>query len=95
MFENEASHLRNLARKKNVEFYYVNHALVEMKNDDIAKIDIENMLRRCRVTLVEDKKGEETWRAEGNDYNGRPIVATIVAYEDAIVVKIVTAWKKD
>ena len=71
---------------------YTSHALDEMKADKIVRIDVENMLRRCRVTLVETKKGEETWRAEGTDNNGRGITAVVVAYEDVIRVKIITAW---
>jgi hypothetical protein len=86
--------LRTLASDPRVIFDYRDHALVEMGNDDLYRIDVENMLRRCRVTLVEDIDGEETWRAEGTDIDGRPIAAVIVPYEETIEVKIITAWKR-
>lgn len=86
--------MRKLAKQKDVMFFYSDHAIAEMQNDGLARIDIENMLRRCRVTYVEDKKGDETWRAEGTDCDGRPIVAIVVAYTNIIKIKIITAWAK-
>lgn len=93
-FEHEASRLRRLARDKGVRFAYRKHALDEMAKDGIFRIDVENMLRRCKVTLVEDGKRETTWRAEGKDTEGRSLTAVVVAYEDQIKIKIVTAWAK-
>lgn len=53
------------------------------------------MLKRCSVTLVEtDGRGEETWRAEGTDIDGRSIVAVVVAYQTVLKIKIVTCWAK-
>jgi hypothetical protein len=62
-----------------------------MRKDSIVKIDIENMLRRCRVTLVEFKS-EKEWRAEGTDSDSRRIAAVVVASEREIEIKIITAW---
>jgi hypothetical protein len=81
--ESCASRLRNLARERKVLFRYPRHALEEMAKDDIVKIDIENMLRRCKVTMVElDGRNEETWRAQGADTDGRVITAIVVVYEE-------------
>ena len=66
-----------------------------MTKDAIFRLDVENMLRRCQVTFVEDVKGEETWRAEGTDSDGRRIAAVVVAYEEEITIKIVTSWEKN
>jgi hypothetical protein len=93
-YEHEAGRLRRLADDKGVSFSYRKHALEEMAKDDIVRIDVENMLRRCKVTLVEETKGETAWRAEGKDTEGRSLTAVVVAYEDLIKVKIVTAWAK-
>jgi hypothetical protein len=93
-FENEAGRLRRLARAEGVRFAYRKHALEEMAKDHIVRIDVENMLRGCKVTLVEETKGELTWRAEGRDTEGRSLTAVVVAYEDLIKVKIITAWAK-
>jgi len=93
-FESQASRLRTLARNRHVLFGWTGHAEVERNRDGIAKIDVENMLRRCTVTNVEDTDGEEGWRAEGSDIDGRRIAAIVVAYEDDSnpEIKIVTVW---
>ena len=90
--ENEASLLRKLARKPEVLFRYRSHAEVEMRNDSIEKIDIENMLRRCKVTNVEYSNDETTFRAKGSDLDGRKIVAIVVIYVDECEIKVITAW---
>jgi hypothetical protein len=92
-FESEASRLRKLARNPNVLVGWSKHAKEERQNDNIAKIDVLNMMKRCKVTNVE---GEEVWRAEGTDIDGRTIVAIVVAYEDegSPGIKVVTTWAK-
>jgi len=57
-FQNEAARLRKLARNPNVLFWWTNHAEVERNKDNIAKIDVHNMLKRCLVSNVEDTNGE-------------------------------------
>ena len=63
-YEHEAGQLRKIARRGTI--FYTDHAETERRKDQIEKIDIANMLSRCRVTLVETNKsnGEEEWRAE-------------------------------
>jgi len=92
IYEAESSKLRTIARG-NPSFIWTKHALVEMEKDDIAKIDIVNLLKRCIVTLIEYRK-EEHWRAEGKDINGRRIEVVLVLYENKIKIKIITAWSK-
>jgi hypothetical protein len=92
-FESEASRLRKLARKSNVLVWWTDHAEIERAKDVIAKLDVQNMLKRCQVSNVEDTDGEEGWRAEGKDIDGRRIAAIVVAYEDdPPEIKIVTCW---
>lgn len=92
-FENEAARLRQLARNPDVTVWWTEHAEIERGKDDIAKLDVQSMLKRCQVTNVEDTDGEEGWRAEGSDIDGRRIAAIIVAYEDdPPEIKIVTTW---
>lgn len=91
MFEHEAGRLRKLAGAEPA-FYFTKHALEEMAKDGIVRFDVETMLGRCQVTLVEDKRGEETWRAEGADFDSRIIAAVVVAYEGEHEIKIITAW---
>lgn len=92
MYEAEASRLRELARQESVRFLYTKHAEVELAKDGISKLEIQRMLRRCRVSLIEESRGEETWRAEGSNLDGRSITAVVVAYEDRVIIKIVTGW---
>ena len=47
-YEHEASRLRNLARKPDVLLAFRPHAKKEMQQDGIVKLDIANMLKRCR-----------------------------------------------
>jgi hypothetical protein len=93
-FEHEAGRLRKVARRGTV--FYTDHAEVERKKDKIEKLDIANMLCRCGVTLVENNKenGEEEWRAEGTDTDGRKITAVVVVYENVGEIKVVTTWAK-
>ena len=94
-FESEAARLRKLARRPDVLVWWRDHAEDERAKDDIAKLDVQNMLKRCLVSNVEDTDGEECWRAEGNDIDGRPITAIVVAYEDdPPEIKIVTCWAR-
>jgi hypothetical protein len=56
------------------------------------------MLKRCVVTRVEinAKSGEEEWRAEGKDGDGRGLTAIVVLDEraDPPEIKVVTTWAK-
>jgi hypothetical protein len=91
-FENEASTLRRLAKNNDVIFVYRPHAERAMKDDDLYKIDIENMLRRCSVVNVEDSEGEEAWRAYGSDGDGRKFFAIVVPYEEDPSIKVITVF---
>lgn len=94
-FEHEASRLRTLARNPEVLVWWQDHADDERSKDGISKLDVQNMLKRCSVSNVENTDGEETYRAEGKDIDGRPITAIVVAYEDAPPeIKVITCWAK-
>jgi hypothetical protein len=91
-FENEAARLRKLARRSDVSVWWRDHADIERRKDNIAKIDVQNMLKRCSVSNVEVTDGEECWRAEGTDIDGRRIAAVVVAYDEPPAIKIITTW---
>jgi len=92
-FEHEAARLRNLARRPDVLVWWTDHAEVERKKDNIAKLDVHNMLKRCSISKTEETDREECWRAEGTDIDGRRIAAEVVAYEDdPPEIKIITTW---
>jgi hypothetical protein len=96
-FEHEAGRLRRLTKDPRTLVFYTDHAEIERKKDDISKLDIANMLGRCSISLVEvnKKNGEEEWRSEGTDNDGRKITVVVVIYEDAQEIKVVTAWAND
>ena len=96
-FEHEAGRLRRLAKDPRTLVFYTDHAEIERKKDDISKLDIANMLGRCSISLVEvnKKNGEEEWRSEGSDSDGRKITVVVVIDEDALEIKIVTTWAND
>ncbi len=92
-FEHEAARLRKLARRTDVLVWWTGHGEVERLKDNIAKLDVHNMLKRCSISKTEETDGEECWRAEGTDIDGRRIAAEVVAYEDdPPEIKIITAW---
>lgn len=51
------------------------------------------MLRRCSVVRVEQNRFEETWNADGSDTDGKRMTVVVVAFEDTIAIKVVTAWR--
>jgi Domain of unknown function (DUF4258) len=91
-FENEAARLRKLAKRPDVTVWWTDHADSERQKDNIAKIDVQNILKRCSVSKVEDSAGEECWRAEGTDIDGRRISVEVVAYDEPPEIKIITTW---
>ena len=84
--------MRRIARRGTV--FFTKHAEIERTKDGIEKIEIVNMLGRCTISLIETnrKNGDEEWRAEGSDSDGRKITAVVVVYDDVVEVKVVTAW---
>ena len=89
---NAGAQLRSLM-KSGASVWYTRHASKEeLPADNIAKIDVENMLRRCIVTLIEERGDEVTWRAEGKDSDGRSITAVVVPYLDTNSIKVITGW---
>lgn len=95
-FEHECGRLRKAASHHDVTIFFRKHAEIELAKDGIEKIDVANMLCRCVVTLVETnhKRGEDEWRAEGADSDGRRIAAEVVLYDedDPPAIKVITGW---
>ena len=88
----EGRRLRELASRPDVHFRFREHALDEMAKDGITILDVRSMLRRCSVVRVEQNRFEETWNAEGSDTDGKRMTVVVVANEDMIAIKVVTAW---
>jgi len=67
---------------------YSNHALDEMKKDDLSTVDVLNVLRGGVVEFSEEIN--RTWR-----YRVRTSRMTVVvAFRSEAVLSVVTAWRK-
>ena len=84
MYEHEAARLRALARA-GVEVRFDRHALQRVEERGVGRLEVVNMLTRCRVTAVEPSRGRERWTAEGLDQNARQLRAVVTLREDWIV----------
>lgn len=91
-YPDEGRRLRELARKPGVRFKFGDHALEEMANDGISQPSVRSMLRKCAVVEVRHTLREERWVAVGRDVLEKPISVVVVAHEDRLVIKVVTAW---
>ena len=94
VYHNEAKRLRELANDSEVVFSYTRHALEEMRKDQVWKLDVESVLRRCSVVRVELNLGEEAWNARGQDTDERMLEIVVVAYETDLRIKIISAWER-
>jgi len=93
-FETESAIICALASEERV--HITPHALNAAADDDVARIDLEDMLCECTVIRRDESHGEEAWRVEGDDFDGRTIVAIVVPYETAKppYLKVITCWVK-
>ena len=92
-YPDEGRRLRELARKQGVRLKFRDHALEEMAKDKISQPSVKSMLKRCAVIEVGYSHREETWVAAGGDVLGKRISAVVVAYEDLLMIKVITAWE--
>jgi hypothetical protein len=93
VYQDEGRRLRALANNPLVRVKFRPHALDEMAKDNISILTVRNILKRCRVEKSEQNRFEEAWTAVGNDVDGNRISIVVVAYEDTITIKVITAWK--
>jgi hypothetical protein len=91
-YEYEAGVLRNVAQRPDVYVWFTKHSLKEMAKDAMYRPDVQNMLKRCSISKIEESGGELTYRAHGSDSDGRKITAEVVLYEDDVEIKVITAW---
>jgi hypothetical protein len=90
-YSKETNVLRDIAASPNCRFIWTKHAKAAIADDGRVTGDIEYSLTNGQVVLIEWKK-EILWRVDGYDVDGNPITSVIVAYEDEITIKFVTAF---
>lgn len=76
---------------KDCRWRYTDHALEQMVARGISAPDVEFALTNGQVTLHEQKK-DELWRVEGRDLDGRRLKVIVAVYEEAIEIKVITAF---
>lgn len=87
----ETQTVRRVAKDEKRRFIWTKHAREEIAKDGRTTLDVEHSLTNCQVVLQEMKQ-DTLWRTVGTGLDGEKIEAVIAVYEDAIVIKVVTAF---
>ena len=91
-FIKETQILRAVMENPNVNVFFTRHGREEMTQCQADELDVDCVLRKGEVTLVEWKK-DELWRVEGKDVDGnRRLQVVIAVYEEEVEVKVVTVF---
>jgi hypothetical protein len=72
-------------------YIWTKHALEQMASRKISFSDIEHILMNGHVVLVEQKQ-DGLWRTRGRNIDGDDLEAVVAIDEDAITIKVVTAF---
>nr|WP_246152434.1 DUF4258 domain-containing protein [Roseospira navarrensis] len=89
----ETRRIRDLACHPDVRVRFTGHAEAEMRKDAVLRSDVLTALKRSAVVRVEPDLRGEKWNVWGNDNDGRMIEVVVVAYENNLLIRIVTVWK--
>lgn len=90
----EGRRLRKIATAPGVLISYTDHALERMAERGISRLDVRHVLKTGFVARVEMNKGEETWNVRGTDLDERDLEIVIVAYDEVIRIKVISAWER-
>lgn len=66
--------------------------MMRMAERKIEAAAIKYVLTNGQVTLEESAKKDICWRVEGTDVNGRKIEVVVAVYQQAIKIKVMTAF---
>lgn len=88
MYRQETAKLHAIARSPGFRLIPTDHAEERMTQRDIARFDVERLLRAAPVVMIDrEPDGTETWRVAGHDKQGR-IEAEIELIPPSTVVLI-------
>jgi Domain of unknown function (DUF4258) len=93
-FAEETKKIRTLAASTS-DYWYSDHAPVQMKERSIDKFDIKSTL--LNGTVIEDqttKPEESKWKVEGYAIDGRRLHVIAVVSGGEIEIGIITVWSK-
>ena len=78
MYRTETNRLHKIARMPGFLMILSNHAERRMAERDIARFELERVLKTGLVTMIEhDPDGTERWRVSGRDADGKSIAAVV------------------
>jgi hypothetical protein len=91
LYAPETAILQRIAHDPECRFIWKKHAKEQMEARGINASDVMKVLTKGRVIFHELKR-DLLWRVEGRDIDGRRLQVQVAVYEDAIAIKIVTAF---
>lgn len=92
-FQSMTDVIRRLARTRGVSFEFECHAEIEMRADNIDRLDVQNSLSNCKV--IEEQNHDPFWAyvCVGHDTDQRKITTVVEIEEGCLRIHVVTAWK--
>ena len=91
MYRRETARLYEISRAATFRLVVSRHAERQMKDRDIARFDVERVLKTGAVVMVEtDPDGSERWRVAGHDTDAQRIEVVVEPVPPSLLV-LVTA----
>ena len=92
-FQSTTDVIRRLARMRGVSFEFACHAEIEMRLDNIDRLDVQNSLSNCKV--IKSQSHDPFWRhvCIGPDADERKITVVVEVEEECSRIFVVTTWK--
>ena len=92
MYRYLTSRLHAIARSPAFRLVITDHAAKQMRDRDVARFEVEKVLKAGAVIMVEtDPGGRERWRVVGRDADGRQIepVVELIPPSMAVLVTVI------
>lgn len=95
MYRQETTKLHKIARSPEFRMVLTRHAEDQMLDRDVARFEVEKVLKAGAVVMVEtDPGGSERWRVAGRDTDGRRIEVVVEPIPPSMAV-VVTVIRVD
>ena len=92
-FQSISDAIRRLARARGVSFEFDRHAEIEMREDNISRLDVQNALSNCKVIKSQLHDPFLRYVCLGYDTDRRKITIVVETEERCLRIYVVTAWK--
>jgi hypothetical protein len=95
VYRQETTKLHKIARSPEFRMVLTRHAEDQMLDRDVARFEVEKVLKAGAVVMVEtDPGGSERWRVAGRDTDGRRIEVVVEPIPPSMAV-VVTVIRVD